>query len=213
VTARHILVVQAHFDDAVFSIAEHMLTWLGDGDKIDILTVFGAVPEGAQKEETLFEEHDMAMTRLGLDGWYQLDFTDDAWLERGLDSPFQHPHYAAIEQGIADIVARVKPDVICVPTGIHHPDHGVASAATQALGSDVYPAMEWWWYDELPYYVLYPHEVLAVAYWEEFDDFYQRVGSRDFYVAKQGLVQCYGSQVDEALVRCLMVPERVWEAR
>jgi LmbE family N-acetylglucosaminyl deacetylase len=168
--------------------------------------VFGAVPEGAKKEEILFEEHDAAMTALGLDGFYALDFTDSAWQKAGSnDSMFRFWEVGpALGRAITELVKDV--DVICWPTGIHHPDHRLVSRAGR---NAVTGPWRTWVYDELPYFVLYPDEAMGPGSHLQLE----RVGSRDFYERKQRLVQCYRSQIDDALVRCVMVPERVWEVR
>jgi LmbE family N-acetylglucosaminyl deacetylase len=188
-----ITVLSPHVDDAVFSLAESMLTWIEDGHEVTVLSVFAGIPwhdeEGRRKHTVLGNEHKRAMERLGA-AHVELDFLDDVYRPRPAPS---------------DVWAAMAPhtdgsDVVVMPSGIHHPDHklvtgvGVVVAPTEA---------KWWAYDEIPYYVHYPLEATA-------GQLYRRVGYRSHYQEKSRLIHEYRSQLNDDLARCLFVPERVW---
>lgn len=188
------LVVSPHFDDAVFSIAEHMITWIEDGHEVQVLVVFGATPEGALKEQTIFTEHREAMGRLGVE-WHHLFLTDDAH-NQGEDVV---DRARRIHDDVKTVIDLVTAEVLVWPAGIHHPDHVAVATLRPVL-----PSQRVMVYDELPYFVMYPESVIKPLS-------RVREGSRSHMEAKGRLVKCYRSQIGETEVRCLMAPERVWE--
>jgi hypothetical protein len=63
-----------------------------------------------------------------------------------------------------------------------------------------------WVYDELPYYVMHPHEATPET-WE-----WKPGGCRSHLDEKKRLCRLYASQIGETEERCLWAPERLWEA-
>lgn len=201
------LIVQPHRDDAIFSIAEHMLTWLEDGHQLTIHTIFGGIPfEGGddaqiRKHLLLEEEHAAAMRQLG-----DVMLMSNNYMDHGCGTG------RTDTEVIADAIWGTF-DVIVRPHGIWHDDHiQVADAVSRAqyrhhrLGGQ---SLTVWVYDELPYYVQYPEGSLAASA----DGYHgmEMVGTRDFYEAKLHLTRCYRSQIGRLEARTLMCPERVWK--
>lgn len=196
------LIVQPHRDDAIFSIAEHMITWLEDGHQLSIQTVFGGIPfdghDDAQirKHITLEMEHREAMKRLG-----EVDMIDTMFLDHGCGLG------RTDTEAIIESIWTTGHDVVVAPQGIHHDDHiqvtHACFSATQRKN------MPMWIYDELPYFALYPE--LSFARYTL--DGYEREGCRDHYEAKLRLTKCYPSQIGRTEVRTLMCPERVWRPK
>jgi LmbE family N-acetylglucosaminyl deacetylase len=189
-----ILVLQPHYDDAVWSIAEHMLTWLKAGDHVGVCTVFGWT--GAPKEDLLAVEHAQAMSLMRMDEAWALDFRDDAHRDRGLTR-------SDVARAMAAQVEHWKPDVAVVPMGIHHPDHRMC-----AMTAWDHRRVPTWRYEELPYYVLYPSQCVT-------DDDARGVGwhlrkNDDFLPFKKALCQIYASQWAPHLERTVYAPERLW---
>lgn len=187
-----ILVYQPHFDDAVWSIAEHMLTWQKQGHDVAIVTVCGWT--GAEKENILGREHMAVMARMKLYGW-EHPLKDDAHPQAG--------NRFDVAQEMAEVISadldREAPDVVVSPRGIHHPDHlDVAWACGMAVTT------ERWIYEELPYYVLYPELVSGARQtWE-------RLKCDDYFATKRYLCAMYESQWAPNLRRTVFAPERIW---
>jgi LmbE family N-acetylglucosaminyl deacetylase len=194
-----ITVLSPHVDDAVFSLAESMLTWIEDGHEVTVLSVFAGIPwhdeEGRRKHTVLRAEHDRAMERLGV-AHVELEFLDDVY------GPSLDPEVAA-----SNVAVHVAPtDQLVVPVGIHHNDH----LLTRRIGGVLRPRdwldrTEAWFYDEIPYYVLYPSCAGGI-----FSLAKERQGYRSHYQEKTRLIHEYRSQLNDDLMRCLLVPERVW---
>jgi hypothetical protein len=185
-----ITVLSPHVDDAVFSLAESMLTWIEDGHEVTVLSVFAGIPwhdeEGRRKHTILRAEHDRAMERLGA-AHVELDFLDDVYGPR--------PDTLDVCQAIADATGSTTEQYVW-PVGIHHPDHRFL-AGIRPIDRKL------WFYDEIPYYVLYPNAV-----WDPYQA--ERWAARSHYQEKSRLIHEYRSQLNDDLVRCLLVPERVW---
>lgn len=198
------LIIQPHRDDAVFSIAEHMLTWIEDGHQLTILTVFGGFPEGeqAQKHFLMEEEHRAAMKALG-----NIDLIDANYLD--------HAARHGSPMGPGDVLDTLRfglgssgADVVVGPTGIHHDDHQIVRSAVEGLPR---ATTHLWLYDELPYFVMYPEKCLHATLhrlggWRNLTP----EGCRSHRVEKQQLCAMYRSQIGETEERCLLAPERVW---
>jgi len=192
-----ILVFTPHYDDAVWSIAEHMLTWLKAGDYVGVCTVFGWT--GAPKEDLLAAEHAQAMSLMRVSEHWALDFKDDA-----------HPcerRPQVVGSAMVTEVEHYRPDVVVLPRGIHHPDH--IQVSSLRLPRSVATI---WYYEELPYYVLYPFEAidpdphLRSTIW--FD--WEMRKHDDFFAFKKALCQTYASQWAPHLERTVYAPERLW---
>lgn len=195
-----LLIVQPHQDDAVWSIAEHMLTWMENGHELVVLTTHnGRVPRRDfmrhRKHDILDLEHHDVMVAMGIHHWIQLDHPDDGW------GPEYSHSAAAIGAEIRWKITRVGPDVIVCPTGIHHPDHRTCRFAVYSAYLDGGPAV--WFYDELPYYVLHPQLACGPG-------LYQPAVYRDHFDRKKELVKMYKSQWAPHLERTVYAPERVW---
>ncbi len=180
-----VAVISPHLDDAVFSVAEHMLS-RPDWD-FTIITPFAAAPEGNEKYATLRAEHS-AVCAAG--GWTEVNgpFFDDAFATRTDISTLR-----------LWLQLATPPDVeaVWMPVGIHHPDHRSVRAATRNDGTP------FWLYEELPYRVLYPREFGLQAR--------KMVGyDPSMLERKKELCRMYASQIGPDIERCLYVPERLW---
>lgn len=174
-----------------------MLGWIEDGHEITYFTIFGAITN--EKERILSREHGQAMRRLGV-----------AALTLGLSDDAHGPNIERFDEIDAKVRAVVSRgwDVTVWPTGIHHPDHGLVACIGAGIGG-----CRRWFYDELPYYVLYPNLGINPDEDDRPNYGYERLGSRSFLEEKRRLVHCYASQIGETEERCLFVPERVWEVK
>lgn len=183
------------------------MTWVEDGHEVFLLTVFGGVPpEGSEhhlKYITLWQEYEAAIERGPFEHYLAYDHLDDA---------------ARVDQLMADDLAvtldrsvrLLRPNLVVVPTGIHHPDHAIVRSALTDYGIDE----RFWYYDELPYYVLYPSDSwsakMGVALGYGNPCRFDREGCRDHLAAKQRICRLFGSQMGPSLERTLWAPERVW---
>lgn len=195
-----LLVVQPHHDDAVWSIAEHMLTWIEDGHEVVVMTTHaGRVrlvdKERHRKHDRLDLEHHEAMVALGVNHWIQLDFPDDGW------GAVHSPKPNEVSREIERYVVQTEPDVLVAPTGIHHPDHETCWLAV--MNATISRRITVWFYDELPYYVLYPQLAFTTGR-------YDPAGHREHFEKKKELCQMYKSQWAPHLERTVYAPERVW---
>ena len=183
-----VAVISPHLDDAVFSVAEHMLSrpdW-----HFTIITPFAAAPEGNEKYATLRAEH-AAVCAAG--GWTEVNgpFFDD-----GFDIP---PDVKSLQLWLA-LAIGPSVDEVWAPVGIHHPDHRTARLALAEVGGGT---SQMWLYEELPYRVLYPAEFGLRAR--------QLVGyDPSMLERKKELCRMYASQIGPDIERCLYVPERLW---
>lgn len=185
-----VAVISPHLDDAVFSVAENMLSrpdW-----HFDIVCPFGGIPDdpaGKTKYERLLEEHYQVLDATG-------------WGHR--TGPFLDDVYGPVDM----IELRVwfgeqlscNYDAWWSPRGIHHPDHCHVAEVIRALGR---PRESLSIYEELPYRVLYPGK------------YGLRSGELMGYDPamldqKKILCRMYASQIGPDVERCLYVPERLW---
>lgn len=196
-----IAVISPHLDDAVFSVAEHMLS--RPDDQFCIVTPCGGIdgPDDAYRAKylRLHREHrDVLMAT----GWGATDgaFLDDAAGPDGLrnvQSWLEH----VLQEGGRDLF-----DEWWVPFGIHHPDHIAVHAACARIGR---PSARYVLYEELPYRVLYPPMILPpIALQGEMDGYDPSMLER-----KRELCRLYVSQIGPEVERCLYVPERLWRSR
>jgi LmbE family N-acetylglucosaminyl deacetylase len=189
-----ITIVSPHADDAVWSLGEHILTWLGDGERIRIVTVFGGVPEdekGYLKHITVNAEHRAVCGKLGVEN-VMLSFFDSVYEPRPVPGE------------ISDALYPWLAGRVVAPWGIHHDDHLLVNAAVCV--PRLFSSVEW--YDELPYYVLYPTDVSKL----ERENGWIRSGYTSNIEGKKELCRMYASQMVERdeVERCLYVPERHW---
>lgn len=193
-----ILVIQPHADDAVWSIGEHMLTWLERGDRVEVFTTHGgAVPGQMTKHMALRAEHAAVARAMGIEDYYCRAFFDDAWADR----PASSEDADTIAQVIYDSVDR--PDVLVGPYGILHPDHRTVAGATFGLARK-WSGTKLWVYEELPYYVLYPQTRCVPSGYE------LKASGVTHFDRKKELSRMYKSQWADHLERTVFAPERLW---
>lgn len=193
-----ILIAQPHADDAVWSIGEHMLTWLDLDHQVDVFTTHGgAVPGQMGKHLTLRAEHAKVMRAMGCEDFYCRAFFDDAWPNR----PESSANASDIAKVIHDSVAQ--PDVFVAPYGIHHPDHRTVAGATLTVARK-WVGTKLWVYEELPYYVLYPQTRHPPTGYE------LKAPSTFHFEGKKVFCRMYKSQWAPHLERTVFAPERLW---
>jgi LmbE family N-acetylglucosaminyl deacetylase len=194
------VVISPHVDDAVFSIGAY-LSHLDDD--ITIAAPMAGIPAdeaGLAKHTTLRCEHERATTDALLRPPRLLngDFLDDV---------YEPPPIAILTAWLRGAITGAES--VYVPVGIHHPDHVMVADA-------LIPMLEGrrrvCFYEELPYRVLYPQLLPArgeiISHLGRFD--VQTVWPT---AAKERAVRCYASQVDDALVATLLMPEHIWRMR
>lgn len=183
-----VAVISPHLDDAVFSVAEHMLSrpdW-----EFTIVTPFGGQPLDEPHRSKYLILHDEHQRICEFAGW---GFINGEWLDDAAagsetwDPPLMH-HW------LRDIVSDF--DQEWWPLGIHHPDHLEVARA---------PGQWHWVYEELPYRVLYPQVAMHEAMWWKLEGY-----DPSNLFKKKELCRMYASQVDDQLERSLYVPERLW---
>lgn len=192
-----VAVISPHLDDAVFSVAEHMLSrpdW-------EFTIVCPCAGEGNDatyigKYQRLLREHrDVLMAT----GWEAANgpFLDDV---AGPSNLF------GIDDWLASALkgggGRDRFDEWWVPVGIHHPDHLAVRAACGRIGR---PTARISFYEELPYRVLYPGSR---------NQAFMKLAGYDpsMLERKRQLCRMYVSQIGPEVERCLYVPERLWRA-
>ena len=186
-----VAVISPHLDDAVFSVAEHMLS-RPDWESC-IVTPFGGQPTvepHRSKYITLHEEHRNVCE---LAGW---DFINGPFLD---DAARLDPWSASQGDFFQDWCREVLLgfDAWWWPQGVHHPDHLLVGHYAYSR-----PGIAQCVYEELPYRVLYPGPSPSMGRLEGYDPSHLQT--------KKELCRMYASQIDEQLERCLFVPERLW---
>jgi LmbE family N-acetylglucosaminyl deacetylase len=213
-----IAIISPHLDDAAFSLAEHILTWVAEGEHVKICTVYGGIPAdeaGNVKHTVLHAEHIRACEAMGVQRIHA-NFFDDVYTPR--------PAFGTVSKVVHDMIGNAS--LVVVPVGIHHPDHQVVAATADprlwSMEDARYVERPWsqetWLYDELPYYVDYPHEALTIDC--DVEDCrapdsdparYERVKHAEGLLsAKKRICRMYASQVDENVERRIYAPERLW---
>lgn len=191
------VVISPHLDDAIFSIGAY-LSHLDEN--ITIATPMAGIPTdeaGRAKHTTLHREHERATADALLRPVKLLngDFLDDV---------YDPPPIAMLTAWLRGAIAEAG--TVYVPIGIHHPDHVMVADA-------LIPMLEGrrrvCFYEELPYRVLYPQLLTArlgiIAH-------LGRCQMETIWptAAKERAVRLYASQVDDALVTTLLMPEHIW---
>lgn len=190
-----VAVISPHLDDAVFSVAEHMLSrpdW-----EFTIITPCARIPPdpaGEAKYLRLLDEHD-EVCRAGKWNYVNGPFLDDVYGPDNLDG---------LVTWLRSVVLGQHFDEMWVPYGTHHPDHVEVMEAAEWLIDEV---PRYCIYEELPYRVLYPFEVSRV-------DPMVLIGyDPSMLERKRELCRMYASQIGPEIERCLYVPERLWGPR
>lgn len=190
-----VAVISPHLDDAVFSVAEHMLSrpdW-----EFTIVTPFGGQPSEEphrSKYLILHDEHQRVCEHMGWD-LVNGPFLDDA---------ARPDHERRIVPGLQDWLQEVLVDFDQEwwPEGIHHPDHQLVALARYRVHPRTHR------YEELPYRVLWPENVMVNSHGYDLQGY-----DPSNLHKKRELCRMYASQVDEQLERCLFAPERLWAPR
>src|SRR5438132_9953055 len=155
-----VCVVSPHLDDAALSCASFIHGHPGT----TIVTVCAGVPAGPASEwdrattgESVAEaavgmrraEDALAMADLGASPVW-LDLVDSQYGEGHVDGN-------AIVDALRGAVARLRPNSIVGPLGVHHPDHVAVSDACLDLAADA--ELDLYLYLEMPYARTFPEEV------------------------------------------------------
>lgn len=199
-----VAIVSPHLDDAIFSVAEHMLS--KPCDEYLIVCPFAAIPTddaGRAKYERLLAEHAAVVSSLR---------------ERGIDAaelngPFLDDVYGAqnadqIAEWFLDELKNEEIAELWSPVGIYHPDHLLAAYVT-GKGLAKRLGTRWAAYEELPYRVLYPSDALLRLP----EGCEMRGYDPSHLEAKKELCRMYESQIGPDLERDLYVFERLWSPR
>lgn len=190
-----VAVISPHLDDAIFSVAEHMLSrpdW-----EFTIVCPFGGQPTFEPHCSKYLILHDEHQRVCEFAGW---DFINGPFLD---DAARLDPWSASQGDFFQDWCREVLVgfDQAWWPMGIHHPDHRIVAHYRYSLADAI--ALT---YEELPYRVLYPEgndqQLQRPPHLQGYDPSHLRT--------KKELCRMYASQVDDQLERCLFVPERLW---
>ena len=187
-----VAVISPHLDDAVFSVAEHMLSrpdW-----EFTIVCPFGGQPLDEPHRSKYLILHDEHQRVCEFAGW---DFTNGPYLDDAARGGLIGDE---VDDWLDETLGMADFGDIWWPFGIHHPDH--VECAPYGAGRKVQTM-----YEELPYRVLYPWYVAL-----------DRTHTLQGYDPsnlnkKRELCRMYASQVDDQLERTLYAPERLWVAR
>ena len=197
-----LIVVEPHYDDAVFSLAEFMASFEGD---IRVLTVFGsAPPDGDAKkvDEVLMRqaEQSEAMAIVGA-SWFAGPLADGKWVTDRSDVEWVEAA-AFISWHMADFQATH----LLFPVGLVHEDHQNCAGLSSWIDRSYIKVgrTKFGRYEDLPYAVMYrwtyeaPNAVLEGPW-------------QTNLALKRRAVACYASQIQtEDIERNVYVPERVW---
>lgn len=215
-------VISPHLDDAVLSLGQHLQT-----DEFKVVTVFAGSPE-----DDVCSDYDRSIGFTSSADAMSARRDEDRRATDVLDNQIEHlgffdRQYRSEDQLSPDALSALvrifqgifAEDVqVYMPLGIGHPDHrAVAQAAVLACPFRTRTGEERsiLFYEELPYRVLNPEQVVAAL---------DRLRNVGWYVAdmpdpiahgplgrKAAAIAEYGSQFPNgAEDPCLLVPERVW---
>lgn len=204
-------ILSPHLDDAVLSLGQFMQT-----EPCTVVTVFAGIPEdglsdydascgfatSAQAMAERREEDRRALLTVGCQNFTQYGLLDQQY-EQSTDD----------EELTAALVPYVTPDAI-VPLGLGHPDH---AQVFRCVINAVPRGMPLFFYEELPYRVLWPEQAQAAKKMLQLNGFQIQElpfpilqGDRD---VKAKAIAEYRSQFPNgADDPCLLVPERMWRA-
>lgn len=195
-----ITVLSPHTDDAIFSIGGLLSATIED---VLIASPMAGIPTdgaGHRKHTTLCAEHAAACKAIGV-RFNNGGFLDDVYADTRVLSGLRRW-----------IVANLAwADELYIPLGIHHPDHVLVSTIATDLLVAAGHLERVNFYEELPYRGLYPDLVK-----ERLRSLALQVGPLELTETTAGVhlkeyaVRYYKSQIDDALVTRLLVPERVW---
>lgn len=219
------LVISPHYDDAVLSVGAFMAGAPG----CVVLTVMGGVPDphistGYDKQSGFPNGHAAVTERRAenrralstlrasaldgdlLDGQYRTIVHD----ERGIDELA----FEVIVPQIAKTMEALGARRLIGPVGVGHPDHKAVGLAMRVLGSDAPADWQIWCYEELPYRVLEPAEMVSATRELQGISGAELDFIGDGPTSRKALaIRRYRSQLWALDQRALGVPERVWRLR
>lgn len=218
------LVVSPHYDDAVLSVGAFMAGAPG----CFVLTVMGGLPDASistgYDKQSGFSDARQAVTERRKENRRALSAVRAAALDGDLlDGQYRtlvhddrtHDELAkVIVEQIIDAANALGAKRIIGPVGVGHPDHKAVGYAMKIANAALDDTWRIWCYEELPYRVLEPAEMVAATN-ELADD----LGATLDFIgdgppSRKGLaIRQYRSQLWALDQRALGVPERVWRLR
>ena len=195
------LIFSPHTDDAIFSLGSYIL----NNKNFTIASAFAGIPTdnaGYKKHTVLRGEHKEACNFINakeVNG----NLLDDVYGKQDKKLLVNWIEQIIIDHDTAEVLNLN----VFVPLGIHHPDHIF-------LSDCLYEIMQkynciFFLYSELPYRVLYP-----ALYEERFNKFkskYKITQINTVYNNKKlDAIKFYDSQIDENLIKKLLVEENLW---
>lgn len=189
----NIAIVSPHTDDAIFSLASFMQFDTNADNEFTVISPFAGIPEddaGKKKHTLLRKEHESACKKLGLK-IINGDYFDDVYPDRSL---------TLLQEWLFEATRYFE--TVIIPLGIHHPDHILVRKIFDKFAGN------FWYYEELPYRVLYPH-----LYVEQVHKLGKNYQAQVFnhQEAKIKAVECYQSQiVGGKILEHLYVNEGIW---
>jgi len=188
------LIFSPHTDDAIFSLGDYII----NDNSFTIASAFAGVPTdtaGYKKHTILRKEHQEACELVGAK-IINNDLLDDVYGKQD-----EHLLVAWIKSTINNF------DNIYIPLGIHHPDHIFLSDKLFEI-MDLYNK-KYFIYAELPYRILYPE-----LYENRINKFKSKNKIEEikinFTKNKINAVKKYKSQIDDNLIKKLIVEEKLW---
>jgi LmbE family N-acetylglucosaminyl deacetylase len=213
-TACDIVIFSPHLDDAVLGVFDHIQQWKGEGQSVEVVTIFtsfgkGKISSDARKQSGIrkmspeeFERQrineDKAAMKMLAVNWKHLGFVDGGF--RVFDNKLTYPtfdslfsgHIAKSDEEIIGQLARVmrrysKVSTVVIPLGVgKHADHVIARTAAEKVFSK----------HSLYYYVDFPY-ALSMRKWS-ISHLVQYVRSKKskkrFSGIKLSVLRCYKTQ-------------------
>jgi LmbE family N-acetylglucosaminyl deacetylase len=218
---RSILLIGAHFDDAVLSAGQ----FLAERPDADVVTVFAGIPLTPDNILTPYDEkcgftnardavgartreNDNALALLEANP-INLEFPDSQY-ETELAN---HVNVGDITAKLQEIVDAKSYEFIMAPLGLAHPDHIKVTDAVMSLKTKK-PLYLW---EDLPLRVVEPQLVppRLQTYGLTLDKLWA-TGTNDHKIAKKiRAMTCYKSQINTGILDpyFMYVPERFWKYR
>ena len=197
------LVFSVHADDGIFSVGEWIANQVASGVDVMVTSICAETPPDIDPawQTNLNAEHVLACEALGAEpeflGWF-----DGKWGgERDMEGD--------IEQ-LRGYIDEIDPSCVLVPMGIHHPDHQHFALACLRAAEGTWRRIAV--YEDLPYRVLYPDQayLLRRSFESQYGAALESAASGGYYEEKLAAILKYHSQAGEDVLRCCLVPERLW---
>lgn len=206
------VVISPHLDDAMLSLGGYL-----QSHPAQVVTVFAGVPELGE-----VSDYDRSRGFSSSAAAMVIRCAEDSEACADLGCVAEHFDFLDLQyrrsmedlRSVADrLVAALEPHPtadVFVPLGLGHEDHRFI--ADVALGC-IWSGQTLHVYEELPYRVLHPEEV--VARFAEIDEHYERAElpaplAAGYRGRKRTTLRHYKSQLDDADDPCFYVPERAW---